>query len=141
MAQRRGAYRTKQRALIEACLRRNADRYLSVDEVVDELRGAGETVGRTTVYRNLEALTGDSAVRKATVPGGGEARYRLAPDEPSGQLVCLSCGRALPLDCHMLGEFAAHVRSHHGFAIDASRTVLYGVCDACARREEASRAS
>ncbi|MEE8717182.1 MAG: transcriptional repressor [Coriobacteriales bacterium] len=134
MADRRRTYRTRQRALIEGCLSRHADRYLSVDDVVEELRADGSPVGRTTVYRNLEALAGDGALLKATAPGAGESRYRLAPPEPVGQLVCLSCGRAMPLDCRMLVDFAAHVRSHHGFTIDESRTVLYGTCDACAKR-------
>ena len=51
-----------------------------------------------------------------------------------GQLVCLDCGRVLPLDCHMLDEFFAHVRAHHGFVIEGSRNVLYGHCAECRAR-------
>lgn len=106
------------------------DRYLTVDEVLSAITAQGEHVGRTTVYRNLEAMVAEGAVLKATAPGG-EARYRLCPTSATGQLLCLSCGTAYPLDCHMVGEFSSHVLEHHGFALDPTRTVLYGTCKAC----------
>lgn len=90
----------------------------------------GGSVGRSTVYRSLEAMAAEGAALKATAPNG-EARYRVADGSASAQLVCLECGRALPLDCHMVGGFSDHVLEHHGFRIDAARTVLYGLCKEC----------
>lgn len=123
-------YQTKQRELVSTYLAQHADRYLSVDEVWSGVCSQGAVIGRTTVYRNLEVMTADGSARKATAPGG-EARYRAAGDEATGQLVCLGCGRALPLDCHMVVDFSAHVLEHHAFRIDPTRTVLYGFCEQC----------
>ena len=67
---------------------------------------------------------------KAVMPGG-EARYRIAGPNATAQLVCLGCGRALPLDCHMASDFSNHVLADHGFRIDNARTVLYGTCAEC----------
>jgi len=127
----RGTYNTHQRELVSTCLTAHADRYLTVDEVWLAVSHVGGHVGRTTVYRNLEALASAGKVLKATAPGG-EASYRLRPKGATGQLVCVECRRAFPLDCHMATEFSDHVLEHHGFKVLPTRTVLYGLCQDCA---------
>ncbi len=123
-------YRTRQRELVASYLTKNSDSYHSVDDVWSGICFGGSGIGRSTVYRCLESMVEDGSALKATSPGG-EARYRLAMDDAVGQLVCLECGRALPLDCHMVADFSTHVLEHHAFSIDPARTVLYGHCDAC----------
>ena len=129
----KGPYNTKQRQAVRAFLDAHADRYLSVDDVFGTMRQEGSGIGRTTAYRTLESLVKEGTVAKVVAPGGGESRYRMIdpahPDE--GQLVCLDCGRVLPLDCDMLVSFGSHVLREHGFAISFSRTVLYGHCADC----------
>ena len=49
-----------------------------------------------------------------------------------GKLVCLQCGATRPLECHMLDELSQHLEGAHGFRIEPSRTVLYGLCAKCA---------
>lgn len=138
MAQR-GRYNTRQRQVVLACMDAHRDAFLSVEDVCDLLSRSGETVGRTTVYRTLEALAAEGALAKVAPAQGIAARYRsLAADSATtaqGQLCCLGCGCAMPLDCEMLGAFSAHVREDHGFAIDQRRTVLYGYCRACLSRD------
>ena len=128
MQQRR--YRTRQREVVSAYLADNASRYLSVDDVWTGLSSDGESVGRSTVYRCLESMAQEGLALKATAPTG-EARYRIASDGSTGQLVCLECGNALAIDCRMAAEFADHVQVHHAFRIDPARTVLYGMCGSC----------
>lgn len=133
----RGRYNTRQRQLVMACMAENQDAFLTVDDVCDRLRAQGEPVGRTTVYRTVEALVGEGTLSKVVSARGVAARYKLLPPAPAeeahaqGQLCCLSCGRAIPLSCGMLGSFAEHVEHDHGFVIDGRRTVLYGYCRAC----------
>lgn len=122
--------KTRQRAAVCTYLSRHAERYLSVDDVWTGIMAAGGSVGRTTVYRGLESMAQDGLVLKAIMPGG-EARYRMAGPDASAQLVCLDCGRALSLDCHMATDFSNHVLADHGFRIDTARTVLYGTCAEC----------
>lgn len=130
MAETRRRYRTKQREAVFAYLAGNGERYLSVDDVWSGVSSEGTEVGRSTVYRCLEGMAVEGIALKATSPGG-EARYRLATEGVTGQLICLGCGRALPLDCHMVADFSAHVLEHHSFKVDPARTVLYGLCAGC----------
>lgn len=130
----RGRYNTRQRQAVLACLQGRKDTFLSVDDACALLAASGEGVGRTTVYRTLESLVEEGLLSKVAPARGVAARYKLAPeadDAGQGQLCCLGCGRAMPLDCDMLDAFAAHVRKDHGFAIDQRRTVLYGYCQDC----------
>ncbi|MBQ9001859.1 MAG: transcriptional repressor [Eggerthellaceae bacterium] len=126
----RGKYRTQQRKLVDECLARHAGEYLTVDLALASIRETGGSIGRTTVYRTLEDMVAGGCAIKVCVPGG-EARYRIAEEGAAGQLVCLECGRVLPLDCRTAAGLAEHVFEHHGFEADPSRTVLYGRCADC----------
>ena len=137
----RGRYNTKQRQLVMACMAAHQDAFLTVDDVCDRLREGDRAVGRTTVYRTLEALAQEGTLSKVVSARGAAARYKLLPQAPEadasaqGQLCCLACGRAIPLSCEMLGSFATHVRRDHGFVIDGRRTVLYGYCQDCLAKD------
>lgn len=134
MAERR-RYNTVQRQLVAACLSGNAERYLTVDEVLSSIEEGGNRIGRTTVYRALEDMAATGVACKAVIPGG-EARYRIAGGTAAGQLVCLTCGSVSSLDCREALGLASHVLNHHGFLVDPARTILYGTCGKC---QEASR--
>ncbi len=136
----RTSYHTKQKELLRSCLEANRTSCLTVREVCAMLDSMGARVGHTTVYRNLESLAALGEVVRLT-GAGGETRYRLAPKEPCGQLVCLDCGHVLPLDCEMLGTFSQHVQSDHGFAVDTTRTVLYGHCANCQSQSQSQSQS
>ncbi|MBU5406041.1 transcriptional repressor [Paraeggerthella hongkongensis] len=133
----RTAYRTKQKALVAECMDRHADEFLTVDEVWGNLKSHGSAIGRTTVYRTLEAAVAQGAVVKVAGIKGTAARYRArsTDQDRQGQLSCIRCKAVLPLDCSMLQSFSHHVKERHGFEIDQRRTVLYGLCAACEARD------
>lgn len=139
---RKSQYQTKQKSLVLTCMEQHENAYLSVDEVSAALHAAGENVGRTTVYRVLEASVAEGSMAKVAGARGDAARYRSRGSAAAsqGQLSCLICGKAYPLDCSMLQNFADHVENHHGFVIDQARTVLYGLCDSCRAAGEAAPA-
>lgn len=133
---KRAEYNTEQRRLVMEHLDQSADRYQTVDELLEGLRAQGSTIGRTTVYRTVEKLAAEGLVAKVMGPRGSSAYYKRVDEtasEPQGQLLCLECGRAFPLDCSMLQSFSDHVREHHGFEVDQRRTVICGVCEDCRR--------
>lgn len=137
----RNVYRTQQKALVAECMAEHADRFLTVDDVWNTLKSCGSTIGRTTVYRTLEAAVAQGSMVKVAGIKGGAARYRArSSQDRQGQLSCIRCGAVLPLDCSMLQSFSQHVKERHGFEIDQRRTVLYGLCAACeahSREQEA----
>lgn len=139
------SYKTKQRESIWNFLQQNKDRHVGADDVVDYLKSQGNAVGKSTVYRFLEKLVDEGLVRKYYLEEGMGACFQLSGD--SGEchrhyhLKCVECGRLLHVECDFLDEVQAHILERHQFRIDNCKTVLYGVCGACAekRRKEGSR--
>ena len=61
---RTAGYKTKQREYILEYLRSCGTRHTTVGEIVRHLQDSGTPVGTATVYRHLEQLVEDGAVRK-----------------------------------------------------------------------------
>ena len=58
--------------------------------------------------------------------------------EKPGKLVCLKCGRFIPLECSRLEAFFDHISEEHGFELDRHHMILYGYCGCC-KNEKNSR--
>mgnify|MGYP000686480787 FL=1 len=48
---------------------------------------------------------------------------------------CLKCGKLLHAECDFLNGLSEHIEKEHDFVIDGERTVLYGVCGDCRRKD------
>lgn len=134
------AYQTAQSRRILAVLEENKERHLTAEEVYLLLKEQGAAVGQTTVYRHLEKLCTEGTLRKFSGADGGGACFQLAENgtvcKAHYHLKCTACGALLHAECDFLDELSAHIRADHGFIIDGSRTVLYGLCTACAEKEK-----
>ena len=128
----RGAYSTKQRAAILNYLRANPRRKLTVDEL-----SAALEVGRTTIYRLMEALAEVGEAHKYR-SAEGVCCYQYVENPEACALhahaVCTVCGELVHLECGFVGTLAKHMRGEHGFQLDEKRTVLYGRCEHCAEK-------
>lgn len=117
---------TRARKLLLGVLARNHD-HLTADEVADLLQDEG--VHRVTVYRTLEALTEVGAVTHLQTPGGATS-YHLATDSHlHGH--CIECNRVIALPAGIFGGAADQLQRSVGFALDANRSSLLGVCATC----------
>ncbi len=124
------SYRTKQRDSILAFFAANPDACLSAKDIIENPEIA---VGEATVFRCLAKLTADGSIKKYVGAGGG-ALYQYNGKEACNShfhLKCLVCGKIVHLDCSMMQSVGAHIAEGHDFAIDVSRTVLYGFCRTC----------
>lgn len=130
------SYKTKQRDQILDCLIKNKDRHITADEIRIALIEEKSSVGKTTVYRYLDKLVSQGIVRKYLVEGGKSACYQYMERNDvcnsHFHLKCIDCGQLFHLECDYLGELDTHIRDHHDFYVDNSKTVLYGHCGACA---------
>jgi len=129
-------YKTRQRELILNCLVKNKDRHITADEILHDLNRETATVGKATVYRYLDKLVAQGAIRKYFIEEGKSACYQyMEPDSSCNfhyHLKCTGCGQLFHLKCEYLRELDSHIRDHHDFAVDHSKTVLYGRCGSCA---------
>ena len=70
----------------------------------------------------------------------GEEHFTAACYQNSGgktgcrehfHLKCEGCGRLIHVECDELAKIASHMEKEHGFAVDSSKTVFYGICREC----------
>lgn len=134
------SYKTKQSEELIEFLKQNKNRHMTAEEVYGELHSKGSTVGRTTVYRHLEKLYAEGAIRKFLTGDNSGACFQYV-DNPEAchnhyHLRCNRCGRLIHTDCDFLNELAEHIKDEHSFYLDTEKTVIYGVCEHCKANEK-----
>ena len=140
--QRKNGYQTKQKEHLLGYLKAHADRHITAAELLRALTDNGTPLGAATVYRQLEKLEAQGLVRRYCLDDRGSACWQYTGDathpacESHFHLKCTRCGTLFHLECGHLNEIAAHVAAEHGFAIDPTRTVFYGICASCSGAEQ-----
>lgn len=134
------SYKTRQRSDILVCLRENAEKSMTVDEITAELSKRGCAVGRTTVYRYLDSLTSLGEVRRFIREDGKSAAFQFVGDHEECSehihLRCRKCGRFVHLGCDLMRDANEHLLKDHGFCVDNEKTILVGTCSDCMKGDE-----
>lgn len=101
-------------------------------EIEDELRKAGESVARASIYRALEQLEDLGLIRRVEV-GKGTASYE--PVDPEGHhhhhFVCNRCGRVFPFEDRELERAISKVERNSAFAGTEHEVTIRGSCPSC----------
>ena len=126
-------YNTRQKDEIIRAIDSFGSEHFTVAEVVKKLSEHGTTVGQATVYRAIMRLETDGKLRKYTVDGTTAACYQRAEEHcrEHFHLKCEGCGKLIHVECEELLKISSHISSHHGFSVDPSKTVFYGICENC----------
>ncbi len=119
---------TRQRAAILEALGRQ-DEFRSAQQIHEQMRSDGETVGLATVYRNLQALSAAGRL-DVLVSAEGESLYRQCEAEGHHHhLVCRICGRTVEFLAPKLESAMTAIAEEHGFT-DLDHTLeVFGLCD------------
>ena len=128
-------YNTRQKEKLLSYLISNKDEHTNVAGISAYLAAEGTPVGTATIYRQLDRLVEQGLVRRYAIDGKTGACYQYV-DSDAGchqhfHLKCKSCGRLIHTDCDHLSEINEHMLLHHGFTVDSSMTVFYGICADC----------
>ena len=128
-------YNTKQREKLLEFLIENKERHMSVQNISSYFSGEGITVGTATIYRQLDKLVEQGIVRKYVIDEKTGACYQYIEEQEGCRkhfhLKCTRCGRLIHLTCDHLSGLGEHIYEHHGFRVDPSKTVFYGLCAEC----------
>lgn len=128
-------YNTKQRELILDFLSSSRDKHIKADEIIEYLKNSDTPVGKSTVYRYLDALVEQNIIRKYTIEDGIGACYQFIENNKACSehyhLKCSNCGELFHVSCEFMDEINEHIYKEHGFKVDSSKTVFYGICNKC----------
>ena len=130
-----GSYQTKSRQMTLAFLEKNKNKTVSVAEITDYLHNHGAKTNITTVYRYLDKLVSEHIVFKYVSEDGEKAVFQYVGQESQCHehlhLKCISCGKLEHMDCDFMKHIHEHMKEHHGFEVQCSKSVLYGYCKEC----------
>jgi Fur family ferric uptake transcriptional regulator len=105
---------------------------ISAQELFDQLRAEGRTVGLASVYRALDQLADMRLVHRIEF---GDGVTRFEPAHPGGEhhhhLVCDECGRVDTFDDADLERAVNRVAASHGYTLGDHDVVLHGACGDC----------
>ncbi len=128
-------YKTKQKQAILNLLKENCKRHMTAADIIDRIKNSENGIGTATVYRYLDKLVAKGVIRKYVIDDKAGACYQYIENNESCSehfhLKCIECGKLFHLDCSHLKSISEHIRSDHGFLVDNSRTVFYGLCEKC----------
>lgn len=131
-------YMTRQQKAVLESIENAQDGLATAQELTERLHAEGQTIGLTTVYRQLEKLEHQGLVHKIVTDAG--ARWQFCSCHEKGHncfmMKCERCGRVEHVDCQHLGELYEHLWQEHHFRINPHRTLLYGLCQKCSEEEE-----
>ena len=130
------AYMTRQQQAVLKCIESCPGGRATAMDLMQMLRQEGQTVGLSTVYRQLEKLVAQGKVHKLLTEEGACYQYcDKTVHRDCFLLQCEGCGAIFHMDCSHLGELYGHLLESHGFAINPRRTMFYGLCGTCREAE------
>ena len=120
---------TRQRTAIAEILA-EVDDFRSAQQLHDDLRHRGVSVGLTTVYRCLQSLTAAGEI-DFLVNDEGETVYRKCSGEHHHHLVCRACGATVEIAGPTVERWADAVAAEHGYSQVSHTMELFGLCPSC----------
>ena len=128
-------YKTKQRQALLDFFSSVAGQHVTVGDVCAHFAAQGPPIGKTTVYRQVEALAAEGILKKYVVDESSAACFALEEEPPHCQALhckCEQCGKLLHLPADTFAAMERDLSGHHGFRLNRRRIVLYGLCETCA---------
>jgi Fur family peroxide stress response transcriptional regulator len=135
---RSGLRLTRQRRAICQALAASRS-HPTAQSLYDEVRTQHPSLSRATVYNTLEVLAKAGLVDELGTAGDGAVHYD-ADLAPHVNLMCMNCHRVEDFPAARLGGVAREVSAGSGYELRGARVVYYGLCPACKRRAQKSKA-
>ena len=101
---------------------------ISAEDLFERLRHNG--LDLSTLYRTLNSLASVGLVKKE-VGARKENLFSLKREEERHLLVCLRCGKKIPLEGCPYHEVNESIEEKTGFKVLDHNTEIYGICPDC----------
>lgn len=130
---RRGLKYTRERRVVLQGVMRN-ETHFDPEQLLMELRGGGQRVGKATIYRTLPLLIACGIVKPVQF-GDKQTRYEHTYGHAShDHMVCLRCRRIIEFDDTQAARLAGRLAREQGFRAVTHRFQIIGLCSDCQRK-------
>jgi len=121
---------TGPRRAVAALIGSRSGHFTAADLLVDARRNR-LSLGRATVFRNLDLFTELGALERLDLPNGEHAYVACEPEQHHHHVVCRRCGKSVEVADGSLQSVVAEIARRSGYSIDAHRLELFGTCPQC----------
>ncbi|MCR5623981.1 MAG: transcriptional repressor [Lachnospiraceae bacterium] len=135
-------YKTKQREELISYLKNTSGSHFTAGDVCECFKNNGNPIGTATVYRHLEKMVDEGIVRKYIMDNTTSACFEYVGDankcaeNKCFHCKCEVCGKLLHVHCDVLSNIEEHLFEHHNFSLNPLRTIFYGICEDCKKKNE-----
>src|SRR6202007_2851585 len=113
--------------------------HLSTDELHRLVQKKDPKIGYTTVYRTLKLLA-ECGLASEVAFHDGIARYEHQYNRRSHpHMVCTECGSSVEFFSPEVGDLEREIGRQHHYMTTRHTFQIYGVCEECRRKKNASR--
>jgi Fur family ferric uptake transcriptional regulator len=130
----RGYRFTPQRQMVMDALR-ELKGHRTPDEVFARVQLKTTAINRATVYRTLEFMLRMGLVTVAQIKDN-QTVYEIVDAEPHHHLVCQRCDKVEMLEHKAVLPMFNRIERENGFRVRTDHLMLFGVCQACLKKEQ-----
>jgi len=131
----KGFKMTPQRELIFRSFFELSD-HVSVDELYDKVRETDNSIGYSTVWRNLKLICKVGLAEEVNV-GDGVTRYDRITKIPHGHLFCLKCKKLTEFNVEQVVGILAQNARDEDFTPESFKIEIQGYCNECRKDHKA----
>lgn len=119
---------TIQRSLVYEAVKR-LHCHATADEIYSEIVKKHPTIGRATIYRNLNQLADSGEIKKIEIPGGADRYDHRCGNHYHAR--CSKCGRIFDMDMEYIADLEKTIKNTHGFEVSGHDLLFKGICFKC----------
>ena len=122
---------TVQRSIILEAIK-NMPVHPTADDVYKAALQDNPTIGRATVYRNLNKLCEEGLIRKVEVPGGADHFDTNCKNHYHAK--CIECGEIFDVEMEYIPEIEKYIKNQLDFKIIDYDITFKGYCKHCNKK-------
>jgi len=109
-------------------------RHVTAEEVFNFIKNEHPTIGKGTVYRNLNILADEGKIRRVEIPGGADCFDFML--KKHYHVKCIKCGKVTDVDMEELKDPLSFIHDKHGFDFLDYDILFKGICSKCKGMEQ-----
>jgi Fe2+ or Zn2+ uptake regulation protein len=125
---------TNQRIEILGVFLKFKNKFISVEDIYEELNKKNPGINMSTLYRNIDMLEKKGLLHKIINEKGCGLYSLILIEEHHHHIICEVCGRTTPIEYCPLNEIKEKLESS-GFELTSHKLELYGICKNCSKKK------
>lgn len=122
---------TIQLDIISSVVRR-MNHHATADEIYQEVAKEYPSIGKSTVYRNLQKICDQGNLVRREFPGSPEVFDTICTNHY--HIRCTNCQKIFDVDMDYIPDLADSIKDSHGFHITGHDIIFSGICPECEKK-------